>query len=372
MLTKRERNMLNDINRNVDITYLIKDLTDQDIKEHLLLLNGFKVFNESDRIVDILMKLTNDEIKIIFDDDYTKLHPIPKNLEFDQVLSLINRGVSVYNHEFTEKYWYRLSRDKNLLIKYKHLICFETLIRCPIYKNTNILECYYDELVKVSTSVILDTLGFKLSDEPIDNIHFSLLIDRLNFINKRQFKDEELIKVFLENIKYEDIRDEKLIEIFKYFDDDYIKQNIDYFDPLQLKRAGRLTEDIYQVILDKNNKDKFSKYNPEVYKLQEEGMTELSLEFLIKNISILKTTNLELQKNALELYKIYLDTINLGEVYFYNSYLSQSDLEYILNELFKDKEKLCKSIINTESPKIINNRLSELINYINNNSDYKE
>ena len=363
MLTEREKIMLSNIDSDVNIDNLISNLTDEEIKKDFVLLNRFESFNRSKTAVQILMELTDDELKI-FKNPH-QLYPIPQELKLDDLLSLIDRGVEILKGDFTEKYCYYLSSDKNLLIKYKHLICFETLVtRCKISYFDNIMECYYDEIVNVSTRSILDKLNINTDlfyDGTVTNSNYllSLLLDRLRQINKRQFKDSEVIKRLLEVIKgycVENTFNGKNQDIFDYFDEDYICENIEYFNPMQLNDAGKLTEKILQKIIDK----------PKIWDQYQHGFSDnlidLSEDFIIANYKKIQNKNiLYTQKNIIKVCKKYseneqsnpINEMVLLQIYLCNTKLSEEELDWIkpkiknidTNQFIKDRELSCFSDI---------------------------
>lgn len=364
MLTERERFILLESDSDFNIDFITDKLSDEEIKSDLDVFKRFKSFNNSKRMPEILMQLTDEELKKVYDNDLY-MYDIPEKLELKDMLSLIDRGVQVLTSDFTRKYIFYIYSNRELLVKYKHLISVETFIN-NIARYSSVpnifLEVFYDELTEVSTRTILVKLGVTLDDsDPFSsNFEFGLLIDRLRKLQTREFKDEEIIKSLLKVIAdYATINNGNRCEDFlKYFDDDFIIQNIECFNPIQLYNGHRLTEDMYQKILDNNNLcNRYGHY------LQQACMHELSLDFITNNIDKLNSYFFAFQKNVIEIYKKFPDKVDLARAYFHNTYLSEEEKLY-LGMMIEGKpiDELMKAMkIDDYTPQIAIDRLGYLI-----------
>lgn len=349
MITEREEKLLWDMDNISD--YLLDLFTDEEIKENIKCFLGHKNFRDSERAVSILLSLTEEEIKEL----KLEIYSIPDKLKFEEALLLIDRGIEFSKCSITKEYAYPLLNYKENTIKYKHLISPDTVINKQLWficanerALDNFVEIFYDEIKDITTRTLLDSLGVNLGEDK-PNFIVGKLLDKINSIGNREFKDDTIIKKLLMCIKdnnNDNIFLGKYKEIFDYFDEDYICNNIGYFSPIQLNNGGKLTEKIFEKILNNN----------EIMRRYEHGfgnsLIELSDEFIINNYKKMLNNkwNLYYQKNIIKAYrkysnnKTFIDNIDLIKVYLHNPHLSEEDLEWLKNEI-KDTER--DTIINS-------------------------
>lgn len=369
MISEREKEMLYRI-KNVDTYYIEEHFTEEEIIDNLELFLRFEDYRDSDAGMLLLLGLDDDRLKKL------SLYEIPKRLKFQDALKLMDRGLKIGKYDFTRKYTYELLSNRENLVKYKHLIDFELVVREKLWfidrnKNAadNLIEVCYEEIKDVSTRTILDSLGVNLGDK-CENWEIGALIDRLTSLNNRQFKDKEIINVLLDavtGLKY--TNPDFYNDIFKYFDDDYIINNIEHFSPIQLDYADRLTETILQAVI--NNSKVWNKYEFGLSDIK----TDLSIDFLFYNCEKINNKMiLWKQKNIIKAYKqhfnasIFTDRIDLLRVYLYNARLDEDDLAFLKANIKKsDIAKIITHYAKTDEcmSELALNRLVELEGFKN-------
>jgi hypothetical protein len=329
-LSKREKELLWTV-KDLD-EYVIDSYSDDEILENMNMFLRLEGFRNSDRAVKLLLELDLEKLKQL-----ETLYSIPKQLKFKDAMALMDKGLKLYKSDITRKYVYELLGNRENLVKYKHLIDFNLVVREKLdyacNRKTaldNLVEVCYDEIKDITTRTLLDALGVNIGYE-CNNLYMGILLDKIASLGNRQFKDKEIINVLLDavtGLKY--TNPDFYNDIFKYFDDDYIINNIEHFSPIQLDCADRLTEIILQVVIN----------NSKVWKRYEFGLsdikTDLSIDFLFYNCEKINNKMiLWKQKNIVKAYKqhcnasIFTDRIDLLRVYLYNARLDEDDLAFL-------------------------------------------
>lgn len=334
MISEREKELLYDI---VDIDeHRLEKYTDEEIIDNMQIFLRFENFRETKRAADLLCKLDDAQLK-----DLGTIFNLPVCLGFEDALELMNRGLNISKSDFTEKYLFAFGYEKEYLVKYKHLLDFNTIIYKKLWyvnnrsKNItdNFMEVCYDELKEVTTRTLLDALGVNLG-EKCPTWEMGLLMDKLVKISNRQFKDNEIIKVLLEAITgLQYTNPDFYTKIFNYFDDNFIMDNIDIFNPIQLNYANRLTEEILEVFISKSKvweryKVGFGYDNP---------IPQLSECFIYDHYEDLNMLHIYItQKNILNAYRHFSDVnidfksnVDLVIIYLHNPHLTEEELDWL-------------------------------------------
>lgn len=338
MISDREKELLWDIDEISE--YRLEKYSDEEIIDNMRLFLRFETFRETKRAADLLCKLDDAQLKKL---EY--IYDIPTLLHFEDALALMDRGLDINKSAFTEKYLFAFGYEKEYLVKYKHLLDFNTIIYKKLwYINNrskditdNFMEVCYDELKEVTTRTLLDALGVNLG-EKCPTWEMGLLMDKLVKISNRQFKDDEIIKVLLESITgLQYTNPDFYTKIFNYFDDNFIMDNIDIFNPIQLNYANRLTEEILEVFISKSKvweryKVGFGYDNP---------IPQLSECFIYDHYEDLNMLHIYItQKSILNAYRHFSDinidfksNVNLIIIYLHNPHLTEEELDWLRYEL---------------------------------------
>ena len=365
MISKREQELLWSLD---DISeYKLETYTDEEIIDNINLFLRFESFRETKRAADLLCKLDDAQLKGL-----GTIFNLPVCLRFEDALELMNRGLNISKSEFTEKYLFAFGYEKEYLVKYKHLLDFNTIISKKLWyvnKNKNItdnfMEVCYDELKEVTTRTLLDAIGVNLGEE-CPTWETGLLMDKLVSINNRQFKDIEIINALLDAVKSITYTNPDFYnKIFKYFDDNYILANVRHFNPIQLDCAGRLTEEMLQKMI-----------NDQGWIVYEYGMAHIQLQlsddFLINNQDKIKNrwmliNQMNIVKAHRRTFEKLLTKEEIVKVYLHNKYLDDDDLEYLKDSL-KDMDIgfiINYTKIDDNIPELVLRRLTELKEYEN-------
>lgn len=333
-MLKRERDILAIIRySDYDITIpaeLFEDFTDEEVISDLFIFKGLKGFTESEKYKNLVFNISNNGLKdYLAENDYVLL-PMPENLKTIEVFQLIEDPIFkqyMDKCDFTRKYFYTINKD-SIVRKYKDCIDFNVLLYTNSYIDTKVLEILYDDISKIDTSTILNIITKYQTQLN------GLLIDRLESMSKESKSiDLNIVNKLLEGMKYADINDENLKYIFDNFDDNYIINHIEIFDYRKILQAGRLTEDIFQAIIDYANSSFNTLYRPF---LSEAFLSHnYSKEFIVKNNHVFRDVKESyMQKEIISLYpERDFDWIDPSGLFALNPYLTDNDIHCLMDKI---------------------------------------
>lgn len=327
MLTEREKILLYQCEYLTDSE--LEKFTDEEIIDNISKFLSIKEFTASTRYFRIIDNATPEILQTMYENNLEFSLSIPTIFNRKDLVKALEKGMKISKTEFTRNWMYICSSADDFK-KYKEYIDFDLLVREDRHIPDELIETCYEELSKVFTWSLLQRMEQSTGTKFENSYEKARLLDKLENISNRKFSNDafimRLLKGFMD-VPY--TNPDYYKEIFEYIDDQYIIEHFLLFNPLQLVYAERFTEEMYQKVID--NETMFSKYGHELQRL----VTDLSLEFLLKNKDKLNPYFYSFQKNAVKFLKINPREMHPEIMYFHNTYLSDDELEYVRN-LIKD------------------------------------
>lgn len=330
MITEREKQLLDfvKVEGYTEPNIFVDLFTDTEIIDNIgrfLNINNFKI---TKKYKDIIINSTEKDFEKMYELNYSYSLPIPLNLNDYQLHKVIidnNFGRFMDKYYFTRNYWYIL--NKKNIIQYKKYIDFDTLIYTNFNPSDEIINLIYDDLLKVYNSSILN--GINNEKKPYLN---KVLLDKIeNFNKKINSIDHDTIDNLLEGCKTLPYTNSESLNkiIFNNFTDEYIINNIYKFNYLHILYSGRMTEEIFQAMIDYANKNNILCDFDIISKILMQ-YENCSKEFLDKNIKHLQQTcQIYFQKEIMYLYDKY-DWIDANKILALNKYITDDDIKVLL------------------------------------------
>lgn len=375
MITKREKDLLWGLQEagyfslaedTYKIDYHIDQFKDENSLEVFKLFRNISKFTETEFYKDFILNNFEDAYGLLLANDGFSLK-IPANLKKDEVLKLLdepNFAGNMDRTDFTEKYFWVFTHDKENLLKYKKYFDWNVVIRREFTLSEIIIETCAEELSNISYSTLLPIIE-KLYNESIkpdskinlNSYYFSSTLHRLENFNSTNAVDvhsKETVEKLLETIRFmkyykeydeeclsenavgygEDIRD-FYSNLYKDFNDEFIINNIKLFDPEKIQKTGRMNEKILTAFLDSGNI-----YSKDINNYLNENK-DLSLDFLRKykdSKELYLLDGFYKQRELMKLYKENNNRIDPVKIYLYNEFVSDYDLKLISdNKYFYEK-----------------------------------